>query len=174
MAWQNLPKRMLQRGVEHWHGGNAGLLRGSKATTYEGGFRVPAIVCWPGEIPAKQVSNEMATSMDLFATIANIAGGKVPNDREIDGHDILSFLKGEEPSPTNTHFYLTGEKVEAVRIDNWKLRVSKADGVQLFNLAVDPSEKYNCAEEKPEMVKKMYQQMQEFAQSTNAKIDDLK
>ena len=60
--WHELPDRMLQKGVERWHTGSAGLLRGSKATTWEGGLRVPAIVRWPQHLAAGQVNRELVTT----------------------------------------------------------------------------------------------------------------
>jgi arylsulfatase A len=171
--WQNVPDRMLQRGVEPWHGGSAGLLRGSKATSYEGGFRVPGIVRWPGQVPSGLVSNEMATTMDLFSTIVKIAGGNLPSDREIDGGNILPLLKGEGTTSRDQFFYLKGKRVEAVRDGLWKFRYTKTAGIELFNLNVDPSEKYNRAQENVGLVKKYYQQMKGFALETGAQIDEI-
>ncbi len=172
--WNNLPERMLQKGVEPWHGGSAGLLNGSKATTWEGGFRVPAIVRWPVNIPENQVSAKMATTMDLFATIAEVSGASIPTDREIDGNNILQFLKGEESSsPTNNFFYLSRKTVEAYRQEEWKLRVTKSNGIELFNLNTDPGEKYNQANDYPELVKELYGEMEIFSQKTNAKLNPM-
>jgi arylsulfatase A len=172
--WNNLPERMLQKGVKPWHGGSAGLLNGSKATTYEGGFRVPAIARWPMNIPENQVSAKMATTMDLFATIAEISGASLPTDREIDGNNILQFLKGEESSsPTNNFFYLSRTTVEAYRQEEWKLRITKSKGVELFNLSTDPGEKYNQANDYPELVKELYGEMEIFSQKTNAKLNPM-
>ncbi len=171
--WQNLPERMLQKGVEPWHGGSAGLLRGAKATTYEGGFRVPGIVRWSGQIPQKQVSTEMATTMDLFATIVEVTGAKLPTDRKIDGHNILPLLKGEAKSPTKKLYYFSGTKAEAVRKGNWKLRVTRIDKVQLFNLKNDPGEKYNVAENHPETVTELYADLKNFSKETGGKITEL-
>lgn len=168
--WQNLPDRMLQRGVQLWHGGSAGLLRGSKATSYEGGFRVPGIVRWPGQVPGGLVSNEMATTMDLFSTIVKIAGCKLPSDREIDGGNILPLLKGEGTTSRDQFFYLKGKKVEAVRDETWKFRYTETDGIELFNLNLDPSEKYNRVQENPELVEKYYKQMKNFALDTGAEM----
>ena len=67
--WCNMPPRMLQKGNEKWHAGSPGLLRGAKATTYEGGMRVPCIAYWPGQIPAGQISADLVTSMDLPLTL---------------------------------------------------------------------------------------------------------
>jgi arylsulfatase A-like enzyme len=60
---------------------------------------VPFIVRWPGEIPAGSVSNEIVHEMDLFPTIAGIAGGKLPDDRIIDGVDQLAFSVASRKSP---------------------------------------------------------------------------
>ncbi|MDX1700470.1 MAG: sulfatase, partial [Melioribacteraceae bacterium] len=86
--WHNLPERMLQRGVKPWHSGSAGLLRGAKASTYEGGFRVPGIIRWPGNIKEGKVLNDIVSTMDLFPTLIDIAEGKLPDDRIIDGNNI--------------------------------------------------------------------------------------
>ena len=171
--WQNLPERMLQKGVKPWHGGSTGLLRGAKATTYEGGFRVPGIVRWSGQIPQKQVSTEMATTMDLFATIVEVTGAKLPTDRKIDGHNILPLLKGEAKSPTQKLYYFNGAKAEAVRENNWKLRITEANGVELFNLNNDPSEKYNVAKSHPEIVTILYTDLKIFSEKNNGKITKL-
>ncbi len=172
--WQNLPKRMLQKGVEPWHGGTTGPLRGSKATTYEGGFRVPGIVRWPGQIPAKQISSEIATTMDLFATIATVTGAKLPADRPIDGNNILPFLKGKSKSPTTTLYYFNGTKAEGIRKGDWKLRVTATDGVQLFNLKNDAGEKYNVAEYHANKIKELYDDLKSFSEKTKGEIIDLK
>ena len=172
--WQNLPERMLQKGVEPWHGGTTGPLRGAKATTYEGGFRVPGIVRWPGQIPPKQTSSEIATTMDLFATIATVTGAKLPTDRPIDGNNILPFLKGEVKSPTHTLYYFNGTKAEGIRKDDWKLRVTKNDGIQLFNLKNDAGEKYNVAEYHRDIVVNLYDSLKNFSEKTGGEIIELK
>jgi arylsulfatase A len=170
--WQNLPERMLQKGVKPWHGGTTGLLRGSKATTYEGGFRVPGILRWPGQIPQNQVSSEMATTMDLFTTIVQIAGAELPTDRDIDGNNILTLLKGEDKSPTQKLFYFNGAKAEAIRSGNWKLRITDTNGIELYDLKNDPSEKYNQAEDNPHIVNTLQKELTDFAKDTNAEMDN--
>jgi len=166
--WHNLPDRMLQNGVERWHAGSAGLLRGAKATSYEGGFRVPGIVRWPGQIPAKQVSFGMATTMDLFTTIAAICGAELPKDRLIDGNNILELLKGGNTSPTNTLFYCRGNQVQAVRQNEWKYRFTENEGKQLFNLNVDPAEMYNVVDRYPEKANELHSKLKKFSNETPA------
>ena len=102
--------------------GQAFPLRAAKATTREGGVRVPCVMRWPGHIPAGMVSSEIASSMDLLPTVAGIAGAQPPQDRIIDGKDILPLMtKPGAPSPHDAFFYYYGEKLEAVRSANWKL-----------------------------------------------------
>jgi arylsulfatase A-like enzyme len=102
--------------------GQAFPLRAAKATTREGGVRVPCVMRWPGHIPAGMVSSEIASSMDLLPTLAGIAGAQPPQDRIIDGKDILPLMtKPRAPSPHDAFFYYNREKLEAVRSANWKL-----------------------------------------------------
>ena len=102
--------------------GQAFPLRAAKATTREGGVRVPCVMRWPGHIPAGMVSSEIASSMDLLPTLAGIAGAQPPQDRIIDGKDILPLMtKPGAPSPHDAFYYYNRNKLEAVRSANWKL-----------------------------------------------------
>jgi arylsulfatase A-like enzyme len=166
--WLNLPARMLQEGNLPWHAGLPGHLSGAKHTTLEGGPRTPCIVSWPGQIPPGQTSAEMAAGMDLYVTLVKAAGGKLP-DYPLDGYDLMPFLKGRtEKSPRDTFLYFRGRGApEALRAGPWKLRT--VDGVQLFNLDIDPSERYNRAEEKPELVEQMTRRMRKMTEEIGVK-----
>ena len=168
--WQNLPERMLQHGVKPWHSGSAGLLRGSKATTYEGGFRVPAIIRWPNQIQKGQTTDEIVTTMDLFSTLVDISGSTLPNVK-IDGMSFYSLLKGEHDESTKIFFYLYGTIVQAVRKGKWKLRYTKLTGTELYNLETDPSEQYNMAHDNLDVVNDLLQELKDFSSETNAKIE---
>ena len=180
--WINLPDRMLQRGVEPWHVGTKNLLRGAKAATYEGGMRVPAIISWPGVIPAGQTSADIATTMDLFTTLIKAAGGSVPSDRTIDGLDILPFLKGQSASPRELFYYFHVDKLQAVRAGKWKLRIAgyrridnsteQSDIPELYDLEIDPAERINLAGSNPEIVARMREQMEQMAAEIGAKIEN--
>ena len=87
-------------------------LRGTGGQPYEGGFRVPCLAWWPGKIPAGSVCKELATSMDLLPTFAELAGVEPPQDRVIDGKDIWSLLAAKEGAKTpheNFFYYRTGQ-----------------------------------------------------------------
>jgi arylsulfatase A-like enzyme len=179
--WLNLPKRMLQQGNEPWHAGSPGPFRNAKATTYEGGVRVPCIFRWPGQISKGVTSADIVANLDIFPTFVKLAGGQVPSDRSIDGKNIFEFLKGKTSSPRKDFFYLrSGRRLEAVRVGEWKLRLSNAVQEErlknvaplpeLFHLNRDPSERYNLASEHPEIVEQLKKSLRGFAHETGAEI----
>ena len=178
--WLELPERMLQRGVKPWHQGTAGPLHGSKASTYEGGMRVPGIFYWKDQIPGGQVSSNIVTTLDIFPTLIEVADAKTPEGKVFDGMNILSFLQGKAASPRQEYFYFRGKVLEAVRKGDWKLRYSNArkPGVkeddpveaELFNLKQDPGENYNMAEIYPDTVKYLMAQMEQKALEVDAKL----
>lgn len=144
-------------------------LRGTGGTAYEGGFRVPCIVRWPGNIPAGTASNELVTSMDLLPTFTRLAGGEPPKDRRIDGKDVWSILSGVEgaKSPHDVFYYYRISQLRAVRSGKWKLHLpvntsadrpsvkTRFEKLQLYDLENDVSESVNVAEEHPEVVAKL-------------------
>ncbi|MEX0928192.1 MAG: sulfatase [Balneolales bacterium] len=90
-------------------GGSAGLLSGGKHTTWEGGTRVPAIARWPGTIGEGQVSQALASTMDLYTTVIKLAGAELPGDRIIDGVDLMPVLTGREDQVRDIiHYYGNG------------------------------------------------------------------
>ncbi len=102
--------------------GSVGPLRGWKFTSYEGGFRVPCIVRWPGMVPAGRVCTELATSMDLLPTLAKLADTKLPRDRIVDGQDIWPLLtQPRARSPHKLFCYYLDNQLQAIRSGSWKL-----------------------------------------------------
>ncbi len=91
-----------------WYGGSTGGLRGMKGTTWEGGFRVPCIIRWPGRLPAGVVRHAPAVMMDLFATTLAVAGIPTPNDRAIDGKDLIPVLSGKDRACTTWYSAIKG------------------------------------------------------------------
>ncbi len=111
--------------------------RGEKNTNWEGGWRVPALVRWPGHIEPGSVSNEIVHHMDWLPTFADVAGAKDIKQQllsgtklgardykvHLDGYDILPLLTGQEKkSPRNEIFYFSDDgDLTALRFDDWKL-----------------------------------------------------
>ncbi len=105
-------------------GGYNGGLRAMKGSNFDGGIHVPAVAWWPGKIPAGQVSGEVAASVDVFATIAAAGGGKLPDDRKIDGLDLMPLFTGAtKKSPHEAVFAMGGEQLKLLRSGRWKLHV---------------------------------------------------
>lgn len=149
------------------HGGSAGLLTEGKGTTWEGGVRVPAIAWWPGKIPAGKISASILNSMDLYTTTLTLAGAKVPDDRIVDGSDIMPVLTGESENLNGVFFYYSSDDLFAVRKGPWKMHlttitrpfrgkiIEKHNPPLLFNINEDPSEQYNLAERYPGVIKEI-------------------
>ncbi len=158
--WSNMPGRMKQGGNKAWHAGFTGILRGAKGTTWEGGVRVPAIVRWPGEIPAGRRSAGIAALMDLYTTLVLAGGGEVPDDRPVDGLNLMPWWKGkQEHSPRDEFFYFRGG-IDGVRRGPWKFRKGK-----LFHLGRDPGEQYDVSGNHPDIVKELKQMVRDYPNS---------
>ncbi len=126
------------------HGGSALPLRAGKATTYEGGMRVPGIMRWPAKIKAGSVCSQVAASVDLLPTIATVVGAEYGMNGPIDGLDISNLLS--DPSSQSPHdevgyFYCSHNRVDAVRLGKWKLK--RKEPPELYNLEADISEQTN-------------------------------
>ena len=169
-------------GAQTRFGGSNKPLRGEKGTTYEGGFRVPCIIRWPGKIPAGQVNDELITTMDFLPTLANYCGYKVPKDRIIDGHDVSSIWEGKSVnSPTKVFYYYQKQQLQAVRWGNWKYHLPLDERIKgphlpdtekmearLYNLDQDLSETNNVIKDNPNVVMKM----NEFVKKVRNDIGD--
>jgi len=168
------------------HGGSALPLRDGKGTTFEGGQRVPCIMWGPGRIPAGTTSDAFASTLDLLPTITSLAGGKLPAENRIDGHDITKTITGDAPSPRKELVYYNAQgNLEGLRQGDWKLLVKTPRGkrredpktgktivpkaqIMLFNLAKDLSEATNLADKHPEKVKTLRSRMTELDKEITA------
>jgi len=142
-------------------GGSAGLLRGAKGGTFEGGMREPTIFWGPGLVK-RRVVTELGSTLDLLPTLCGLAGVKVPTDRALDGYDLTPALRGTGHSPRQTMFYHRGTKLYAVRHGAFKAHFFTRsefgndpevahDPPLLYNLEHDPSEKFDLSKQHPEV-----------------------
>jgi arylsulfatase A len=139
-------------------GGSNAPLRGAKGTTWEGGMRVPCIVRWPGRVAPGRTTDELATSLDLFPTLAALCGAEVPSDRTIDGVDISAALLDEgAASPREAFWYYFMNHLEAVRAGPWKLHVAKGGAAvtELYDVVDDPGESVDRAPDLPDVVARL-------------------
>ena len=149
-----------------WPDGGQTPFAGGKGTALEGGFRVPAMIRWPGHVPAGKVENGIFSGMDWFPTFMAAAGD--PNIVEelkqgkqlagqnykvhLDGYNQLDLITGKGPSARHEIFYFTEGTLGAVRINDYKYRFTdqpngwlgatlKVDWPILVNLRLDPFER---------------------------------
>ena len=139
--------------IEGYHG-TAGYWRGNYFTALEGSLRVPALVRWPGKIPAGQVSNEIVHMVDVLPSLASAAGFEVPTDRIIDGVDQMDFFQGKQEYSNREGFpAFNGDELFAYKWKNWKMHFIKLDSMfgaparlnmpSVYNLIEDPKELYS-------------------------------
>ena len=179
--WTNHTQKPYTEAINE-HMGDAGPLRGAKATTWEGGLRVPTVMWGPGYVPAGTETGEVACTMDLLPTFIAMAGAELPEDLAIDGYDISEILRGAPgaKSPREAFYYYTESSMQAVRSGEWKLvfarkgrkdnerllnRVAVFQGeidepvpeLALYNLETDVGETLNVAAEHPDIVERLEQ-----------------
>lgn len=149
--------------IDAWPDAGYTPFRGMKGTSFEGGFRCPAIVRWPGHIKAGTVSNELMSHLDWWPTFVKLAGGTAPerifkdnNGKEIvfDGIENSDFLLGKGKSKRNHYFYINDLVFGGLRVDNFKVLYTAKDtwlGPELglafpavYNLWWDPGEAYDA------------------------------
>jgi arylsulfatase A-like enzyme len=150
--------------IMNQEGGSAGLLREGKGSTWEGGMREPCIFWSPGSIKPGLVTG-MGTTMDLYTTFSKLAGVPVPDDRVVDGIDLSPTLFEGQESPRKEMFYYRGDRLFAVRVGDYKAHFITQGGYDpaalehdpplLFNVNVDPSEKYDIAADNPDIIEKI-------------------
>jgi arylsulfatase A-like enzyme len=139
-----------------WPDAAATSFRGEKNTNWEGGWRVPAMVRWPGHIPAGSVSNDIVHHMDWFPTFAAVAGESDLKQQlltgytssalgrsyrvHLDGYDILPMLTGRaNASPRHEIFYFSDDgDLTALRYDDWKLIFMEQKSAGTFRVWMEP------------------------------------
>jgi len=136
--------------------GSNGILRGFKGSLWEGGHRVPAIACWPGQIPAGTVCDETVISIDLMPTILELSDAKVPAGHKLDGVSLVALLKKQQSLTPRQIFWECNGK-SAVRQGPWKLIMNQTrqEPVELYNLSRDMTESENLSELQPLRVQQM-------------------
>lgn len=129
-------------------------LNGFKATTWEGGVRVPFCAKWPGKIPAGKDYSNPIIQLDILPTVLAATGAKVKPAKPLDGVNLLPYLSGENKGKPHESLYWKFGQQWAVRKGDWKLVVARGGSMQpeLYNLADDICEKKNLASEMPDVL----------------------
>ncbi|TDI62857.1 MAG: sulfatase, partial [Alphaproteobacteria bacterium] len=127
--------------------------RGWKLTLFEGGTHVPFFMRWPAGIPAGRHYDGVVSHIDLLPTIAAAAGADLPDDRLIDGVNLLPFATGQASGEPHKAVFWRQGYYQAVLSGGWKLQVSDKPNIdRLYHLAVDPLEQVNVAGQNPQKV----------------------
>ena len=165
----------------HFGGGNAGNLRGAKASLFEGGIKVPSIISWPGKLPAGQVRDQFAVNTDWFPTLAALCNIKLSR-QDLDGKSLVNIINNTTaPSPHDQGYCWAFKKMWVARKGKWKLLGNPVDtGVKaaaieldalfLVDLEADPGETTNLASKHPDVVdalKKQYQDWEKMNQKSS-------
>ena len=135
--------------LAHWPSAGSASFRGEKGTTWDGGFRVPALIRWPGRVPAGQWTGELMSAEDWVPTLLAAAGA--PSIKEqllagttvngatfkvhLDGYDQTAMLTGSGASRRNEFFFYAETELTAIRVRQWKLHLA------LKNEWLKPTEK---------------------------------
>jgi arylsulfatase A-like enzyme len=129
---------------------------GGKLTPFEGGNRVPFIASWPGTIAAGVVVGTPISTLELLPTALELAGGKRPADRRLDGMSLAPFLRGG-PAPRREIMVWNLGRHWAVRKGDWKLVQLFGQKPLLYDLAADPGEKNDVARHLPAKLEELQQ-----------------
>jgi len=165
------------------HGGTAGLLRGGKGETWEGGQREPTVMWGPG-IVSPGVVRGMGSTLDLLPTFCALAGVETPSDRVLDGYDLAPVLRGEGESPRDEMMYYQGTAIFAARVGPFKAHWTTLtnyrseapvpqDPPLLYNLEEDPSEKFDVATRHPEVIERIQERVEAHEKTVKPVPDQL-
>jgi arylsulfatase A-like enzyme len=129
-----------------------------KGYLFEGGVRVPAIVRWPGVVPANRTTEQAAITMDWTATILGAAGAAADPTFPLDGEDLLPICAGRRGLYDRTLFWRTAT-LEAARMGKWKY-LKDGDEEGLYDLSLDPGEKADMRRRRPDVFDEIKQKYQ--------------
>ncbi|MDR0510294.1 MAG: sulfatase-like hydrolase/transferase [Rikenellaceae bacterium] len=168
--WIEYPNRMSGDGVtERWHVGAAGVFRGSKGQTYEGGVREPFIIFWKNHLQRGILFNPIS-NVDVLPTLAELADAPLPEGRTLDGQSIADLLTGKADRNKYVHrpiYLVNNGRLEAVRDGGWKYREIALDKdrpatTELFNLHRDPGERVDVLARYPEKARELKRLFDKF------------
>jgi len=146
-------------------------LRGFKAQVLEGGIRIPFMMQWKGRLPEGKVDDRPIIALDIHPTAVAAAGGAIDPAWQLDGLNLLPYLTGERSgTPHEKLFWRMGPRQRAIRQGNLKLVWSASIQGQLFDVSTDPGESKNLAAERPDDVKKLQAEFDQW----NAQLQDPK
>lgn len=145
-----------------------GPYRDGKGSLFEGATRVCAVANWPGHI-RPQIVNGMIHAVDIYPTLAALAGASIAKCKPLDGVNVWDAIAGGKPSPRSEFVYNIEPFRAGLRQGDWKLiwRTMLPSSVDLYDLSRDPSEKNNLAAAHPDKVVAMQQRLDTLAKEAS-------
>jgi arylsulfatase A-like enzyme len=142
--------------------------RDGKGTYYEGGTRVIALANWPGRIAAGSVVDEPVHIVDMYPTLAGLAGASTTKSKPLDGVDVWPTLAAGAPSPREEVVYGIEPYQAALRQGRWKLvwHTLLPSRAELFDIAADPGEANDLAKTHPEIVGRLQARLESLARES--------
>jgi arylsulfatase A-like enzyme len=142
-----------------------GPYRDGKGSLYEGGTRVVALANWPGHIKPGSTVDGMIHVVDMFPTLAGLAGASTAKSKPLDGMNVWPTISEGKPSPRTEIVYNVEPFRAGIRDGDWKLiwRTPLPEAVELYNIALDPYEKSDVAAGNPEKVAALKKRVNELA-----------
>ncbi len=132
-------------------------LKGHKRNLYEGGTRVPFAVQWRGMLPEDKTYEKPVSSLDIFPTALAAAGVAEVEGYDLDGTNLLPYLKGKRKGDPHEYLFWRSGSNAAVRKGKWKLLMGGEELTRLYNVDEDPGETKDFSGKKPELVKEIKQ-----------------
>jgi arylsulfatase A-like enzyme len=166
----------------HFGGGNAGYLRGAKASLFEGGIKVPSIISWPGKLPAEQVRDQFSVNTDWFPTLAELCNIKLQRT-DLDGKSLVNVINNTNAPTAHEQGYCWAfKKMWVARKGKWKLLgnpldtsnkgvLNESDSLFLVDLDKDPGEKTNLASKYPDVVNALTKQYKDWEKMNQVVLD---
>ena len=137
--------------------------RGWKMTFFEGGLRSPFFMKWPAVLPAGSTVDTPISHIDIFSTALGAARAQPPQDRVIDGVDLLPFATGKREGAAHEALFWRSGGLQLALFDSWKLQVDqRQDKRWLYHLDDDPTEQQNLADTEPERLAQLQRRLDAF------------
>lgn len=144
-------------------------LRGHKHTIYDGGVRLPTVFHWPrGGLVGGTTWDGLCGALDMFPTLMSMAGLEMPETEPLDGKNIWPALRERQRSPVENIYFLWRDE-DALRTPTWKLH-RFFDRFELYDITTDEAEQDNVAQQHPEVVQTLSEQMDDWAASLGAAL----